>query len=407
MSRSIRDMAQNRTVLVISAVTLLVGGWFLYRGVFSDSSGTTRSGVRVIQGDVTDEPPSTLRIVATGDMIAHDSVIENARLADGGYDFYQFMSAMAPFFGRADVRFCNLATPAGGEAFGISGYPVFNAPLEFNTALEKVGCNVVNLGTNHTNDKGQPLIDAMVADWRAREGVLAIAGAHRTATEREQISYFEIGGLRFAFLSYSTYSNDMNLTPYGLVMYDEDEAEREIAEAKATADFVIVSMRWGVEYSDVIDNRQAAIAQDIVDAGADFVFGHGPHVLQPVQKLSAGDGREAIVWYSLGNFLNTQLDIETLIGGFATMDINIADREVTLVGFLPVYMHYDWAEAEAARQDLLARRNLEMVLLEQAQPLLDRSVHTTTVAQQMRRIESILSRHVEVPIITAATYDRR
>jgi poly-gamma-glutamate capsule biosynthesis protein CapA/YwtB (metallophosphatase superfamily) len=406
MSRSIRDIAQNRTAVAVSVTALIIGGWFLYRGLSLDSPEPSQSGARVIEGDIPDEPASKVRIVATGDMIAHDSVIENARLADGGYDFYQFMDGMAPYFGRADVRFCNLATPAGGGEFGISGYPVFNAPLEFNTALEKVGCNVVNLGTNHTNDKGQPLIDAMVTDWQSREGILATAGAHRSAEERDQISYFESGGLRFAFLSYSTYSNDMNLTPYGLVMYDAAVAQREIAEAKAEADFVIVSMRWGVEYAGDVDARQDAIAQDVVDAGADFVFGHGPHVLQPVKQLTAADGREATVWYSLGNFMNTQIPIETLTGGFATMDIDIATREVTLAGFLPVYMHYEWTEEEAARQDLLARNNLEMVLLENAQPLLDRSVHSTSVAQQTARIQRVLNRYLEVPIIDAATYDR-
>src|SRR5207253_4014823 len=125
-------------------------------------------------------------------------------------------------------------------------------------------------------------------------------------------------------------------------------------------DIVLVSMRWGTEDSPVVNATQERDAQQLTDDGADIVFGHGPHVLQPVARLRAASGRETIVWYSLGNFLNSQLAIEALIGGFATMDIDVATKKITNIGFLPVYSHYEWTPEQKAAHDLLARHSFGM-----------------------------------------------
>src|SRR5690606_34764022 len=140
---------------------------------------------------------SFIRLLATGDMIAHDSINANAQKADGSYDYAALMSDMKPYFAEGDINFCNQSTPAGGEAFGISGYPVFNAPIAFARGLEDVGCNLINIGTNHTNDKGQPLVDASVAAWDNRE-ILAVAGANRSPEEQAKPRVFEVKGMKFA-----------------------------------------------------------------------------------------------------------------------------------------------------------------------------------------------------------------
>jgi|AntRauTorckE6833_2_1112554.scaffolds.fasta_scaffold01513_10 poly-gamma-glutamate synthesis protein (capsule biosynthesis protein) len=400
-------MIRAHKILIITVLSalVLVGLGFAYfltqgRDRATEETASSNSTTGAEPGSIPDD--TMLRLVATGDMIAHDSILANAQIADG-YDFYSLMSEMNPYFEQADIRFCNEATPAGGEQFGISGYPVFNAPLEWHDGMEQVGCNVINLGTNHTNDKGQPLIDVMVEDWNNKE-VLATAGANRSQAERDDISYFEVKGVRFAFLSYSTYTNDPASNSYGLVMYDSAVAQIEIAEAKSNADFVIVSMRWGDEYSDSISTAQEEAAQDVVDAGADFVFGHGPHVLQPVKKMSASDGREAVVWYSLGNFLNTQIPVEALVSGFAVMDIDISSKTIENVSFLPVYTHYDWTADEATREDLLARENVQMQVLDKSADLLARSQLGTTVEAQTERVREVLNQFTTVEILSSDQY---
>lgn len=405
--------------MTVLAILLLAGGGafaYLRRnepgGAFRLGQGekTPPPGDGVPNGTIETERQKaavagTIRLVATGDMIAHDSVNANAKKADGTYDYTALMSGMKPYFEKADIRFCNQATPAGGESFGISGYPVFNAPIDFARGIEGVGCNLINVGTNHTNDKGQGLIDATVAAWDNRKGILAVGGANRSLGEQNQSRTFTVKGLKFAFLSYSTYSNNTALTPHGINMYSDAIATAQVAEAKKNADFVIVSMRWGTEYSPDINGQQEAIAQTLTNLGADVILGHGPHVIEPVKKMKSTDGtKESTVWFSIGNFLNTQIETEALIGGFAVMDIDAATKKVSTISFLPTYMHYDWTAAEKRANNLLARKNLQMVPLDLAKDLLAKSALGTTVEAQTGRISGVLNKYTAVKILKSTEY---
>lgn len=346
---------------------------------------------------------STIRLIATGDTIGHDSINAQAKQSDGSYKYLPMMTRMQPFFDGADVRFCNQATPAGGEQFGITGYPVFNAPLAFTYDMVALGCNLVNIGTNHTNDKGQALIDADVGEW-GQQDILAYAGANRSPTEKDQVRYFTVKGVKFAFLSYSTYTNSPVANGYGVTMYDKDLADRQIGEAHTQADFVIVSMRWGTEYSPDVNDQQNQISQELADLGTDIIFGHGPHVLEPVKRLQGSGGNETIVWYSLGNFLSSQLEVEALTGCIVVIDIDVASKKFTDIGCMPIYMHYEWTATEKQNEDLLARKDLTMYPLDQAADPLARSQNDTSVEAQINRIKKVLNQYIEVPIIHSSDY---
>lgn len=414
--------SKKKKFLIVCGILVLLliggGGVFAYSrrnepgGAFRLGSGekTPPPGDGVPNGTIETERQKaaiagTIRLVATGDMIAHDSVNANAKKADGSYDYTALMAGVKPYFEKADIRFCNQATPAGGAGFGITGYPVFNAPTEFARGIEGVGCNLINIGTNHTNDKGQGLIDATVAAWDNREGILAVGGANRSLGEQNQSRTFTIKGLKFAFLSYTTYTNNTSVTPHGINMYSDAIATAQVAEAKKNADFVIVSMRWGTEYSPDVNGQQDAIAQTLTNLGADVILGHGPHVLEPVKKMKSTDGtKESTVWYSLGNFLNTQIETEALIGGFAILDIDAATKKVTTTKFMPTYMHYEWTAAEKRSNNLLARKNLQMVPLDQASDLLGKSQLGTSVQAQTDRVRAVLNKYTPVEVITSSQF---
>jgi poly-gamma-glutamate synthesis protein (capsule biosynthesis protein) len=92
------------------------------------------------------EPSGVVTFAAMGDMLAHDSVVAQARAANGSYDFTPYFSAIKPLYKGADAVFCNAEGLTTGEAFGISGYPAFNAPTEFARDLVLgAGCNVIGL----------------------------------------------------------------------------------------------------------------------------------------------------------------------------------------------------------------------------------------------------------------------
>ena len=345
-----------------------------------------------------------IRIIATGDFIPHDSINQEAKKSNGNYDYSGMMSNMAPIFAKADVRFCNQATPVGGTKYGISGYPIFNAPFEFTRDMARLGCNLINIGTNHSNDKGQPVIDAQRGEWDKQLNILAVAGANRSTSEQQKINYFTVKGVKFSFLSYVTYSNTKNMTSYGVNMFNQITAKSQLAEARKNSDIIIVSMRWGTEYSSGINAEQASDSQFLADNGADLVLGHGPHSLEPVKKLTGQNGRSTYVWYSLGNFLNAQLEVESLFSGLAVIDIDTSTKLISSVSYLPIYMHYEWSASEAAAQTLLARHDHKLYLLENTNDaLLVSQQLKTTVAEQKARITKLLNQYIQLPIQSLKT----
>lgn len=398
--------SKKRLVIIALIILSIVVGVLAYLFLLNkDSAGDQAateneqiSGQEQIQID-----PNTVSLLATGDWIAHDSVNEQAKSAEG-YDYAKFLSAWQPIFEKTDVNFCNHATPAGGEQYGVTGYPVFNAPFEWIHDMNGLGCNLINTGTNHTNDKGQKVITSQLNEWD-KQDTLGVAGSNRTAEEQQEVRYFEVKGVKFAFVSYSTYTNISNPNPYSLNMFEPGLYEPQMEEANKNADIVIVSMRWGDEYSPSVNAKQDSIAQTLSNLGADIILGHGPHVLEPVKKIaSADEGNETYVWYSLGNFLNTQLETEALTGCVAALEIDVPSKSIKSNSCLPFYMHYEWTAEQAAAEDLLSRKNLQIVPLDTSVELMAKSQLKTTVEEQTNRISSILNTYIEVPIIKSTDY---
>ena len=392
----------KKIISCLLVVLVMLVGVLAY--VFTHTTPENNSSKVAGNGSYQRVEKTTIRLTATGDMIPHDALNLRAEKADGSYDYFQFMDNMKPIFDKAEINFCNQATLAAGEDFGITGYPVFNAPTQFAKDMRQVGCNIINTGTNHTNDLSQDAISASRAVWDDLD-VLAIAGTNRSADEQQKISYFEVDGVKFAFLSYTDYSNKPGETNYGLNKYSDEFAGKQIKQAKQQADIVIVSMRWGTEYSSAVNARQDTISQKLADFGADVIFGHGPHVLEPVKKLTGTNGNTTFTWYSLGNFLNAQLEPETLFNGFAVMNIDKQTKKLSIVGYLPVYMHYEWTAEEKAREDLLVRKNFEMFTFDQAKEPLSRSQLDTSLEQQRSRIADTLNTYTKVPLLNVEQYN--
>lgn len=356
------------------------------------------------QVDTKPQQPTRIRMIAAGDFIAHDSVNLAANKSDGGYDYLPLMSDFLPIFKQADVRFCNDPILNGGESLGISGYPKFNSPTAFVTDMGKLGCNLVNTASNHSFDFAQANIDKSVEAWEGVPNLLAVSGQNRTQAEHDNIKYFTVNGVKFAFLAYTTYSNAPPANQFGVNVFSQEFAATQVATAKQNgAQIIVASMRWGTEYSPQVNATQTNNSQFLADLGVSLVLGHGPHVLQPVAKLTGKGGNTTTVWYSLGNFLNSQIPAESLFNGLAVIDFDIKTLAISNMQYLPIYMHYEWTAAQAASENLATRKNLHLYLLENAtQAMLDSQQLKTTIQAQKTRIEATLkSKDVNVPLITS------
>jgi poly-gamma-glutamate synthesis protein (capsule biosynthesis protein) len=395
-----RTGRQKRVVILLVLVLLaaVAAGYYILSG---RNRPAPNESVTSADSQPAGEPQDpTIRMLATGDWIAHDAINLQAERGEGNWDYATMLELFRPYFSESDINFCNQATLAGGIAYGISGYPIFNAPKEWIRDMKGTGCNLINTGTNHTNDKGQAPIDAQADEWD-KQAVLAVAGANRSNEEQQAVRYFERDGVRFAFLSYSTYSNAPNPNPYSLNRFVPELYEPQLKEANEKADIIIVSMRWGTEYSSDINKAQESAAQTLTDLGADIILGHGPHVLQPVTRLTRPDGTQSIAWYSLGNFLNAQLETEALTGCVATFSIDRATKQLLDSTCLPFYQHYDWTAEEKAAENLLARRNFKIMPLYKAQEYLSKSQLNTTVDAQLQRIQDLVNRYTKVTVRTS------
>ncbi len=375
----------------------LAGLWFAF------GTGETVSDEPAIQPEQAEnteqvetaepEAPRAIRIAAVGDMLPHDTVNLRAEVGDG-YDYTPFFTNVQPYVADADIVFCNQESPSAGNNFGVTGYPTFNAPVEFSRDLEKFGCNVINLANNHVADKGQDGVNGTLDTWKALSP-LAVSGANRDAASQAEPAYFEVGGRKIAFIAFTDLSNNTSIPSHTINMFSDSLVERLATEAAANADFVIASAHWGVEDSSTVTVGQRNWAKMLAQNGVDLIIGTGPHVLQPVEKIG-----NTYVFYSLGNFLSTQLEIEQLTGGIAYIDVPLGEGAPT-VSFLPTYMHYTWSADEAAVEDLLARNNLNLYPLDKAESRIADSLFDTTMQEQLTRITKLLNAETPVEILTS------
>jgi poly-gamma-glutamate capsule biosynthesis protein CapA/YwtB (metallophosphatase superfamily) len=398
-----------KLALIILMLLVIIGGaTFLYfkrtrHGLTaSDTTTSTKSSQP-------SSKPHRIRLIATGDFNYNDTVNLSAKNNDGSYDYLKLMPKFPDIFKAADIRFCNQITLIAGDKYPIQGYPKFNAPLDAADDMQKLGCNLINMASNHSFDINQDAITTNVNEWAKLPGILAAAGQNRSPQEMQQVHYFTIQGVKFAFVAYTTYiNNDAPVqNDYGVTQFNKTLAHMQIAEAKQNgAQFIIASMRWGTEYSPDITSEQKNDAQFLADEGVSLVLGHGTHVAQPVDTLTGVNGNKTTVWYGLGNYINSQIPAETLFGGLGVIDIDPDTRQISANQLLPLYVHYEWTAAQSKSEDLLTRKNFKMYLLEDTtQQMIDSEQLHTSIAEQKQRLQSVLNKQgTNVPLITSAQY---
>ena len=262
---------------------------------------TTSIGPQVML-KVSEEPSQPgLHIVAGGDTMLGSDL---RRGADGlpPDDGAGLLAPFKELFEGADVAFLNLegtladgveSTKCGPQS--TSCY-AFRSPTRFTAALTSVGIDVVSHANNHAMDLAEPGILATAA---ALDGV-GIAHAGRYG----DIALFERAGAKVAVVAAHSGECCLNVN-------DLHEVTTAVVWANEQADIVIFSFHGGAEGSkarhvpgrtEVAWGEQRgdvkALARAAVDAGADLVLGHGPHVLRAMEVYK---GR--LVAYSLGNFV--------------------------------------------------------------------------------------------------------
>ncbi len=212
--------------------------------------------------------------------------------------------ARYPFHGAADllrdadVAFANLETPLSDDARW-SG--AFRTPSAFADALAWAGIDVVATANNHSLDaEGEGLLDTI---HHLRRAGVGHAGTGHNLADARRPWIIERGGLRVAFLAYAQFVNDggssfATSSQSGVVPMDPLLIREDIARVRDHVDFVAVSFHWGIENSQDVHPGMRDFAHDVLDAGADAILGHHPHVPRGIEVR---DGKPIV--YSMGNFI--------------------------------------------------------------------------------------------------------
>lgn len=383
--------------LAIVSITLISVGLtaFMLSQPAHTPESTTKSSHNPPSKNTQKKPvEQSVSFSAMGDMLAHDSVVNQARQADG-YNFLPYFDEIIPEISKSDVIFCNPETPSTSK-LSISGYPSFNAPDEFPRDLRKVGCNLINLASNHIVDKGQIGLDRTLDNWQKQQP-LAISGANKSAVDQQKISYFEKNKLKIAFLAFADFSNSAPPNSYSVNIYhDKALVEKLVTEARQNADVVVVSAHWGTEDSHQVNQDQLDSAKLFSDLGADVIIGTGPHVLQEVSTLERADGSKTLVWYSIGNMLSSQLQLDELTGGIAKFKITKSkdNLEFSDISFLPTFMSYRWDASAKASNRLDLRYDLKLKLLKNSQE--EVKLFDTTIDERTQKVQQWLGNKVIV-----------
>ena len=313
--RKLKRNIRNLLVLALFVVISSCIGWYLQRGDSLDNRE-----INISYQTVNTKKETYASMVMVGDALIHGTVYGTAhRYANyNGYDFKPMLEHIKERVKDYDLAYYNQETILGGTELGLSTYPLFNSPYEVGDAFIDAGFNLVSLATNHTIDKGERGVLNSRNYWNQQADVLA-AGSYSSFEERDKVVIKEVNGIKYAFLSYTTYTNGL-IVPTGkeylVNVYDEDLIKEEIARYRDQVDLLMVAMHWGTEYMTYPTNEQKEISEYLASLGVDLIIGCHPHVIEPIEYID-----DTLVIYSLGNFISSQIGVERLTGLMLSLNI--------------------------------------------------------------------------------------
>ena len=249
------------------------------------------------------EPAHTIRVAAVGDIMMGTTFPESILPPEDGATLFR---SVAPLLAGYNIVFGNLEGPLTDVERSPkcpkprrNGRPcfAFRTPPRYAARLAEAGFTAVNVANNHSLDFGMEGLDDTL-DVLDAAGIEAVGG--------ERVAVFTVSGKSVAVAGFS-YSLR---TPYVHPLRDVEAAREIVEELKGEYDLVVVSFHGGAEGAramrvtdaeeEFMGERRGNVvrfARTVVDAGADLVLGHGPHVPRAIEVY-----RGKLIAYSLGNF---------------------------------------------------------------------------------------------------------
>lgn len=288
-----------------------------------------------------------IKITFVGDIMSKIQQNNASKCKNGNYNYDKIFKNVEKDLKKSSFLVGNLETPIAGETMKYSNVPFsFNTPEEFVIALRNAGFDMVTTANNHCLDRG---IDGLklTIDNLNKIGLEHI-GTYKNKNDRDKIYIKEIGGIKFAFISY-TYGTNANINniylnkenkfyvnilkkqeeknvvtkniflrtckkiqrklkldkQYIFSYYRDKEYLQQFIEdiklAKKQSNYVIFCMHSGGQYNAKEDRYTKKLSEFAIKNGVDFVIGCHPHVVHGSKIIK----NNKFIAYSLGNFCST------------------------------------------------------------------------------------------------------
>lgn len=331
MEKRKRKVKKNVKIILAVLGTLMIVSGVVLAQFHLDFSTSKKQEVPKEEEQIEEEPKrieTEASLIMVGDALIHNSVYNDAKTSDGGYDFRPMLSEIKPIVEDYDLAYYNQETILGGTELGLSNYPRFNSPQEVGDAFLDAGFNLVSVASNHTMDKGEEGVLSSLNYWNSKDAY--VAGSYASFEERDKPVIKEINGITYSFLAYTMWNNGLT-TPTGKEYlnneYSDELAKADIERVRDQVDVVIVAMHWGTEYSLGVSEKQKEVASYLASLGVDIIIGAHPHVVEPIEFID-----DTMVIYSLGNLISDQEGVERLTGLMAAVTIKkVVDDGVTTI----------------------------------------------------------------------------
>lgn len=281
----------------------------------------------------TDEDYKSIKLVFTGDIMTHPSLVNAFKDNDVLIDLKDYF--------QGDMVFANLEFVVNTNKPPMP-YPEFNGSLDYLQYFFNY-FNTFSIANNHAYDQGAQAEAETVSELH-RNNKLTLGGSTNSTSIAPIIT--NINDIALFISAYTMLDNGISHKTnknghfYFMNFYPkkEDLIEKVKSDlALATNNEIkIISLHFGLEYTTYPEEKTIETARDLIESGVDIIVGHHPHVPRPVE-IYEGTNHSGIIIYSLGNFIANHkgryphLDIGTVV----SLEIN-KNKEIKF-SYVPTY----------------------------------------------------------------------
>lgn len=244
--------------------------------------------------------PDQATIIFVGDMM-FDRSVKASVLKNYQGDYQNFLSGVTAI-GQADLTFGNLEGPVSQRGERVGSIYSFRFDPAILPVLKEIGFDLLSMANNHIGDYAYPAL-ADTATLMMRNGLLPVGGGVN-ATDALLPRITTVNNLKICWFGASEFRPNWQTptaTRAGINNITDPVFYQTISAYRSKCDFIITSFHFGTEYLSFHNDFQEKYAKKAIDAGANLVVGHHPHVPEDIEIY-----KEGLIAYSLGNFIFDQ-----------------------------------------------------------------------------------------------------